>query len=80
MTTVQKKDLVKKALRNVRKAHRSLQTEAEALERRLDSLIKRKTLVTREQLSPIITHQNNLLSKYRGLEGQITTMLEISSI
>ena len=80
MTTNQKREYVRKALRNVRRAHRTFQTEAEVLERILDRLIKRKTLVVREQLAPIVTSQTALQNKFRAVEAQITALLEVSSM
>lgn len=80
MTTIQKRELVRKALRNARRFYRSADSSGEILERNLDRLIKRKTLVTREQLAPLVTQYQAWGEKLRTVEGGITALLEVSAI
>jgi len=80
VTTIQKRELVRKALRNVRKAYRTADSAGEALERDLDRLIKRKTLVTREQLAPALAKYVGWFDKIRAIEAQFTALLEVASI
>jgi hypothetical protein len=68
MTVFQQKQAVVKALRNVRKQHRSLQTKGEELERVLDRLIARKTLITPGQLAQAQQPYQALKAKFVSIE------------
>lgn len=80
MTTVQKREYVRKALRNSRKFYRAMDSAGELLERNLDRLIERKTLVTREQLNPLVDQMNNIWKTAQAFEGSITSLLQISAM
>lgn len=75
MTVFQKRALVKKALRNVRKANRSLQAKAEVLERVLDRLIDRKTLVTAPQLVQVQKPFQAVAAQVQSTESALRDML-----
>lgn len=80
MTTVQKRELVIKAVRNLRKSYRTADTAGEVMERNLDRLIKRKTLITREQLTPLTTQYQKWMDGVKRVEEQLTALLEVSAI
>lgn len=67
MTESARKAIVKKALRNTRKAYRAMDTAGEKLERRLDRLIDRKTYPTGREWEPMIAE----LNAYKNLLPQL---------
>lgn len=68
MTYAQKKAQVVKSLRVVRKWYRMADSKGEILERELDRLISRKTLITGEELT-------GLSAKYRSYASAAEAIL-----
>jgi hypothetical protein len=71
MTDSAKNQVVKKALRNARRALRSLDTAGEVVERRLDRLIARKTYPSGPEWDPLIREWNT----YKNLAPQLEKAL-----
>lgn len=72
---------VQKGLRNARKAYRSLDTQLEKVERELDRLIKRKTLVGPESLQTLINlWDKGVRSLYPATEKALADAVSIASV
>lgn len=80
MTVFQKKQAVVKSLRNVRRAHRNLQSKAESLERILDRLIDRKTLITPGQMAQLQGPFQAVRNQLASVEGALRDALIASTI
>jgi hypothetical protein len=76
---VEQKARVKQALRALRKVWRGLDTQGERMERNLDRLINRTTLVYADQLEPMIGEWRDFKSKVNLLEKAMTDTLTIAS-
>lgn len=80
MTVYQKKQAVNKGLRNCRKTNRALQSQAEILERVLDRLILRKTLVTPGQLVQAQAPYQALKLKFTSLEAALRDTAALAQV
>ena len=75
MTFAQAKAQANKDLRVARQAYRKADTAGEVVERNLDRLItKRKTIVTPEQLLPLLRRYEDYARKVMLLELALTTL------
>jgi hypothetical protein len=80
MNVAQYRNLVKKAMRNARKANRALDTQGEKVERRLDSLINRKTVPSGNEWQPLINDWNNYKKLITPVEKSLADMISISNV
>lgn len=80
MNVTQHRALVKKAMRNARKAYRTMDTLGERLERRLDQLILRKTAPSGNEWNPIIADYNAYSAAKQPLEKALADMVSISNV
>jgi len=65
----------KQALREVRRRERAADTAIEKIERRLFTLLDRKTLITHEVALTIVPYWNDFLSRVNDLEAGITDFI-----
>jgi len=65
----------KAALREVRRRERAADTAIEKIERRLYTLLDRKTLITHEVALTIVPYWNDFLSRVNDLEAGITDFI-----
>lgn len=78
MTVAQHRALVVKALRNARKQHRTLQTRSEVLERVLDRLIQRKTIVTPSQMGGVVKAWDGVRAQMPAVEKSLADAISTS--
>jgi len=79
MNATEHRNLVKKAMRNSRKAYRVMDSAGERLERRLDRLIERKTAPAGNDWNPLIQDFNNYKKALQPLEKSLADMISISN-
>lgn len=76
---VEQKNLVRRALRAVRRVYRTLDSLGEVFERRLDRMVERKTQVYAEELDPLIKDFYNLKAQNAALEKALADAVGIAS-
>lgn len=79
MNERQRRDAIKKALRNTRRQYRTLDTHLEKMERTLDRLIERKTIITHEQLLPVASLYDGIAPRVKSLEGALSDAIGLAS-
>lgn len=75
----EKTALVKKAMRNARKAWRSMDSAGERMERRLDRMIDRKTYPSGNEWDPLISDWNTLKSLGSQVEKALADTISVSN-
>lgn len=80
MTYVQLRNLVVRGLRAARKVYRSADTAGEVVERTLDRLISRKTLITPAQLEPLLSRWGTFKAKVQALEKALADALNVAKV
>lgn len=80
MTYVQLRNLVVRGLRAARKVYRSADTSGEVLERIMDRLITRKTLITPNQLDPLLSRWQTYRAKVLALEKALADAVNIAKV
>jgi len=80
MTYVQLRSLVVRGLRAARKVYRAADTAGEILERTLDRLILRKTLVTPAQLEPLLSRWGTYKARVQALEKALADAVNIADV
>jgi phosphoglucomutase len=78
-TYVQQKRAIVKSLRRVRQLYRQANTQDAKLHRKLDSLIRRKTLITPEQLMRMVIIYESVVRFYNGMSTAIGETVTIAS-
>jgi len=76
---VQRRNLVNRGLREVRKALRAADTQLEILERHLDRLINRKTLVGPESLSRMIKDYTETVRRVEQVSRVMSASLGVAT-
>jgi len=80
MTYVQLRLLIVRGLRAARKVYRSGDTAGEVLERTLDRLINRKTLITPAQLEPLLSRWQTYKAKVAALERALADAVRVAEV
>lgn len=70
----------KSSLREVRRRQRAADTAIERIERRLFTLLDRKTLITREVALSLVPLWNDYIAKTRDLEKGLADFISVTSI
>jgi len=76
---VRKRNEVKQALRAVRRVYRRTDSLGETLERRLDRMIERKTLIYKEEFLPLSKDYYSFKAALASLEKALADAISISS-
>jgi len=76
---VEQKVRVRNALRAVRKVWRALDTSGERMERNIDRLINRSSLIYADQLEPLIGQWREFKTRSASLEKAFSDALNIAS-
>lgn len=79
LTDAQARNLVIKALRQVRQAYRTADTQGEREERELDRMIKRKTRISANQLAGIADRYHKWLDLTMAMQLPLQNAFEIAS-
>lgn len=80
MTYVQLRNLVVRGLRAARKVYRSADSAGEVVERTMDRLIGRKTLITPAQLEPLLSRWSAYRAKVAALEKALADAVNIAKV
>ena len=80
MTYVQLRNLVTRGLRGARKIYRAADTAGEKLERTLDRLILRKTLITPKQMEPLLVLWKAYRERVLAVEKALADAVRISTV
>lgn len=78
MTVNGHRALIVKALRNARKQHRTWQTRAEELERTLDRMIERKTIIRPAEMDQIVKRWDAIKSQTGAVERALADAISTS--
>lgn len=78
-TYAKRKATVVAALRRVRAQYRRVDTMGEVLERELDRVIQRKTLIGPETIKTLLTKYESFVTMVNGMEQPITDAIQVSS-
>jgi hypothetical protein len=71
MTYAQRQLEVKRAIRQVKRAERALDSAVERVERELERLLKRKTLIEPKSMTTFLKLWDGVRSTYKAIEGAI---------
>lgn len=74
-TFAQRRSAVNAALRRVRQQYRKADTRGEVLERELDRLILRKTIVSPETMSKLQEKYGQYIAEVNGIDSRMTDAL-----
>lgn len=72
------RDRIKRALRNARRAYRSMDTQGEKIERWMDRMIERKTLIRWEQAEPVAPMWDEYKRRVAAAEKALSDFLGIA--
>lgn len=75
----QRRNVVNQSLRRLRQAYRKLDTAGEDLERELDRLILRKTIVSPQSLKSVQVKVDVLVKMLNGLEGPLSDAIRLAT-
>jgi hypothetical protein len=75
MTQGQARQKAKERVRVVRRALRVVDTGLEVMERRLDKLLERKTLITLESFDSLLTNYDGFIGKVQEFEKTLTEVM-----
>lgn len=75
----QRRNVVNQSLRRLRQAYRKLDTAGEDLERELDRLILRKTIVSPQSLKSVQVKVDVLVKMLNGLEGPLADAIRLAT-
>jgi len=78
-TFVQRRNAVNAALRRVRQAYRKTDSAGEILERELDRLISRKTIVSPASLKSVQVKLDVYVKFLNGLENPVTDLIRLAT-
>jgi hypothetical protein len=79
-TYAQRKAVVVKSLRGIRNRYRVADTAGEKLERTLDRLLERKTLISPEQLARVVDQYETYLSAVQQVQNPIADTVSVSTV
>lgn len=79
MTVAAHRALIVKALRNARKQHRQWQTRAESLERLLDRLIERKTIIRPAETQQIVKAWDSVKGQTGAVEHALADAISTAN-
>lgn len=79
-TYASRKAYVLKSLRAIRQRYRSADTAGEKLERELDRLLKRKTLVTPDSLSKMIELMDAYTTAVQQIQSPVADAVQVTSL
>jgi len=74
---ISKRNEIVKAIRQIRKALRTNDTKGESIERRLDSLISRKTMITPEQFGKVVTDIQNFVDMAQKVAAAVQVVMSV---
>jgi hypothetical protein len=75
----QRRNAVNMALRRVRQQYRKLDSAGEVLERELDRLILRKTIVSPQTLKSVQVKVDVLVKMLNGIEGPLVDLIRLAT-
>lgn len=75
----QRRNAVNQALRRVRQQYRKLDTAGEVLERELDRLISRKTIVSPQSLKSVQVKVDVLVKLFNGIEQPLIDLIRLAT-
>lgn len=78
-TFVQRRNAVNAALRRVRQAYRKADSAGEVLERELDRLISRKTIVSPQSLKSVQVKLDVYVKFLNGIESPVTDLIRLAT-
>lgn len=78
LTYAQRRANVVASIRKARQQYRQSDTAGERVERELDRLIKRKTLISPEQLQKLTTLYSDYARKCSDIQGALTVALTVA--
>ena len=76
---VQRRNAVNQGLRRLRQAYRKLDTAGEVLERELDRLINRKTIVSAQTLRSVQVKVDVLVQMMNAMEQPLTDVIRLAT-
>lgn len=76
---VQRRNAVNQGLRRLRQSYRKLDTAGEVLERELDRLINRKTIVSAQTLRSVQVKVDVLVQMMNAMEQPLTDVIRLAT-
>lgn len=75
MTQGQARQKAKERVRVVKRSLKAVDTNLEVMERRLDKLLERKTLITLESFDSLLTNYDSFIDKIHDYEKTLTEVM-----
>lgn len=75
----QRRNAVNRAIRQVRKTYRAADSQGELLERELDRLIDRKTIVSPDSLRALTTKYETYLRAVNDIQRSMTAAMQLAT-